>query len=103
MSDRFIENEVIRRWQAGTSMRRIAAELRISRYLVKRIILDQQKGRVEGAAHADLPTPPESRGSILDGHVPFIQDLLTRWPFITALRVFEELRKAGFMGKGCKP
>jgi len=51
MKDRTIENEVIRRWQERTPMRRIAAELRISRYLVKRIILDQQKGRAEGAAH----------------------------------------------------
>jgi transposase len=99
MSDRLIENEVIRRGQEGTPMRRIAAELRISRYLVKRIILDHQRGRAEGAAHPDLPRPPESRGSILDGHVPFIQDLFTRWPSITALRVFEELRKAGFTGK----
>ena len=81
-------------------MRRIAAELRLSRYLVKRIILDHQKGRTEGAAHPDLPAPPESRGSILDRHVPFIQDLLVRWPFITALRVFEELRqKDGYAGK----
>ena len=31
MSDRAIENEVIRRWQEQTPMRRIAAELRISR------------------------------------------------------------------------
>ncbi len=99
MSDRLIENEVIRRWQEGTPMRRIAAELRISRYLVKRIILDHQRGRTEGTAHPDLPPPPESRGSILDQHIPFIQDLLTRWPSITALRVFEELRKAGFTGK----
>ena len=45
MSDRAIENEVIRRWQEGTPMRRIAAELRISRYLVKRIIADHQRGR----------------------------------------------------------
>jgi len=99
MSDRVIENEVIRRWQEGTPMRRIAVELRISRYLVKRIILEHQKGRTEGMAHPDLPTPSESRGSILDGHVPFIQDLLTRWPSITALRVHEELRGRGFGGK----
>ena len=99
MSDRTIENEVIRRWQEGTPMRRIAAELRISRYLVKRIILDHQKGRAEGTAHPDLPKPPESRGSILDGQIPFIQDLLTRWPSITALRVHEELGKRGFTGK----
>ncbi len=99
MSDRAIENEVIRRWQEQTPMRRIAAELRISRYLVKRIILDHQNGRAKGMVHPDLPRPAESRGSTLDGHIPFIQDLLTRWPSITALRVHEELGKRGFTGK----
>lgn len=98
MSDPAIEHEVIRRWQERASMRRIAAELRISRHLVKRIILDQQNGRAEGRAHPDLPTPPEPRGSILDGHIPFIQDLLTRWPSITAMRIHEELRGRGFTG-----
>jgi transposase len=99
VSDRAIENEVIRRWQEQTSIRRIAAELRISRWRVKRIILDHQQGRAAGMAHPDLPTPSESRGSILDRHVPFIQDLLTRWPSMTALRVHEELRGRDFKGK----
>ena len=99
MNDPAIENEVIRRWQEQTPMRRIAVELRISRYLVKRIIMDHQAGRAQGATHPDLPTPPESRGSILDQHVPFIQDLLARWPSMTALRIHEELRGRGFTGK----
>jgi transposase len=98
MNDPAIENEVIRRWQQQTPMRRIAAELRISRYRVTRIILDQQNGRAEGRAHPDLPTPPAARSSILDGHIPFIQDLLARWPSITAMRVHEELRGRGFPG-----
>jgi transposase len=99
MSDMAMENEVIRRWREQTPMRRIAAELRISRYLVKRIILDHQHGRARGAAHPDLPVPPESRGSILDQHISFIQDLLKRWPSMTALRIHEELRGRGFTGK----
>jgi len=99
MNDPLIENEVIRRWQEGTSIRRIAAELRISRYLVRRIILDHQRGRAQGVTHPDLPTPPKSRGSILDGHIPFIRDLFTRWPRITALRIHEDLRSRGFTGK----
>jgi transposase len=99
MNDPVLENEVIRRWQGQTPMRRIAAELRISRYLVKRIIMDHQAGRAQGAAHPDLPAPPESRGSILDQHVPFIQDLLARWPSMTALRIHEELCGRGFTGK----
>jgi transposase len=99
MKDPALEHEVIRRWQEQMSLRQIAAELRISRYLVKRIILDHQAGRAHGAPHPDLPTPPESRGSILDQHVPFIQDLLTRWPSMTALRIHEELRGRGFTGQ----
>lgn len=99
MNDPAMENEVIRRWQEQTPMRRIAAELRISRYRVKRIILDHQTGRAQGVRHPDLPALPQSRGSILDQHVPFIQDLLARWPSITALRIHEELRSRGFTGK----
>lgn len=98
MSDAAIKQEVIRRWSEGTPMRRIVVELRISRYRVKRIILDHQEQRAHGIAHPDLPTPPESRGSILDGHLRLVQDLLTRWPAITALRVHEELRGQGFTG-----
>jgi transposase len=99
MNDLLIENEVIRRWQQQMSMRQIAAELRISRYLVHRIIADHENGRAQGMAHPDLPTPPQSRGSVLDPHLPFIRDLLTRWPSMTALRVYEELRGREFTGK----
>jgi len=99
MNDPVLENEVIRRWQEQTPMRRIAAELRISRYLVKRIIMDYQSGRAQGKSHPDLPAPPESRGSSLDKHIPFIQDLLSRWPSMTALRIHEELRSRKFTGK----
>jgi transposase len=99
MNDPAIENEVIRRWQEQMPMRRIAAELRISRYLVKRIIMDHQAARLQGAMHPDLPTPPESRGSSLDKHIPFIQDLLARWPSMRALRIYEELCSRDFTGK----
>ncbi len=99
MNDPLIENEVIRRWQQQMSMRQIAAELRISRYLVHRIIADHENGRAQGMAHPDLPTTPQSRGSVLDLHLPFIRDLLTRWPSMTALRVYEELRGREFTGK----
>jgi transposase len=98
MNDPAIEHEVIRRWQQRTPMRRIAEELRISRYRVRRIILDQQARRAQGITHPDLPVPAASRGSILDGHIPFVQELLTRWPEITAMRVHEELRGRGFTG-----
>jgi transposase len=99
MNDPALENEVIRRWQEQMPMRRIALELRISRYLVKRVILDHLAARSQGMTHPDLPAPPESRGSMLDQHIPFIQDLLARWPNMKALRIYEELRGRDFTGK----
>ena len=96
MNNASIENEVIRRWQQGTPIRRIAQELGISRYRVQRITLDYQDHRAGGVVHPDLPTPPASRGSILDGHLSFVRELLARWPAITAMRVHEELRGRGF-------
>ena len=90
MSNRAIEQEVIRRWQERTPMRRIARELRISRYRVERIVREHENGRTQGSVHPDLPTPPKPRGSILDQHVAFVQELLTRWPAIKAVRVHEE-------------
>jgi hypothetical protein len=62
MNDPVMENEVIRRWQEQTPIRRIAAELRISRYRVKRVIKDHQTGRTQGATHPDLPRR-RSRGA----------------------------------------
>ena len=99
MNDPVLENEVIRRWQAQMSMRRIAAELRISRYLAKRIIMDYQSGRAEGLAHPDLPTPSESRGSILDQHVPFIQDLLSAPAFHDGVADSRGVTRPGFHGE----
>ena len=58
MSDAAIEHEVIRRWQEGTPLRRIAEELRISRYRVKRIILDHHDRRAQGVRHPELPVLP---------------------------------------------
>ena len=94
----WIENEVIRRWHEGTPMRRIARELSISRGRVARVLRKHQSQRAEGVMHPDLPEPPKERASDLDRYVPFIQELLARWPAITSVRIHEELRKQGFRG-----
>jgi len=98
MNNAYIENEVIRRRQQGTPIRRISQELAISRHRVRRIILDHQDHRAGGVVHPDLPAPSAPRGSMLDGHLPFVRELLARWPAITAMRVHEELRGRGFTG-----
>lgn len=93
-----LENEVVRRWQQGASRRRIARELRISRDSVAKILGEHQQGRATGLAHPALPTPRQRRGSIVDAYVARMEELLARWPQITAVRVHEELRKAGYRG-----
>lgn len=98
MNNASIENEVIQRWQQSTPMRRIALELGISRHRVRKIIVDHQDRRGGGVIHPDLPTPPTSRGSMLDSHLSFVQEMLARWPAITAMRIHEELRGRGFTG-----
>ena len=98
MNKASIENEVIRRWQESTPMRRIAVELGITRHRVRKIILDHQDRRDGGVIHPDLPTLSASRGSMLDSHLSFVEQMLARWPAITATRIHEELRGQGFTG-----
>jgi len=93
-----LENEVVRRWQQGASRRRIARELKISRDSVSKILGEHTQGRAAGLPHPDLPTPPRRRGSIVDAYLTRMEELLARWPQITAVRVHEELRKAGYRG-----
>jgi DNA invertase Pin-like site-specific DNA recombinase len=59
-------NEIVRRWQAKQSMRQIAAQLKLSRHTVRRVLTDHQTQRREGVVHPDLPHPVERRPSLLD-------------------------------------
>jgi transposase len=83
---------IIRRWHAGSSIRRIAHELGLARNTVSRVlhrIEDQRAG-----ATAD----PLRRPSRLDPYQPVIEELLGRYPELTAVRLLEELRPRGFDG-----
>lgn len=91
-----IENQVVRRWQQGSSQRRIAHELKISRDSVQRILGRRERDRE--ALPPQFSTPGTSRGSILDAYVARIEALVARWPQITAVRVHEELCKEGYRG-----
>lgn len=92
------KNEIIRRFHSGQSMRGIARELRVSRKTVRKIIDAHQSDRTRGADSGDLPAPRRRRGSLVDEHEEVIRSLLARYPDITATRVFEELRTAGYAG-----
>jgi transposase len=90
-----LRNEVIRRWQGGASLRRLARELGLARETVQGVVRRWQAGRAGQEAPAGRPARRPSRV------VPFeetIRQLLQRYPDITITRVFEELRALGFRG-----
>ena len=92
-----LAHEIVARFHAGASMRRIARSLQISRGRVRRVLEQVEHARTVGATQG-LPQPVQRRGSQLDAYETAITDLLARYPDITAQRVFEELRRLGYQG-----
>src|ERR1700722_11307166 len=85
-------NEIIRRWRADASIRQIARDLNVSRNTVSRVL-------AEAPAQRDgTPAAPPRRPSLLDPFDAAIQELLGRYPDLTATRLLEELRHQGFTG-----
>jgi transposase len=85
-------NEIVRRWRAGASIRRIARELGLARNTVSLALR-----RVE-ARRAGDGSGPERRPCLLDPYEPVIDELLARYPDLNAVRLLEELRQRGFTG-----
>jgi len=85
-------NEIVRRFLAGSSIRQIACELQLARNTVSRVLARREQQRA-GAGPAARRRP-----SRLDPYEPVIQDLLGRYPDLTAVRLLEELRHRGFTG-----
>ena len=85
-------NEIISRWRAGSSIRKIARELGLARNTVSRVLeeIEAQRSGHEGS--------PIRRRPVVSIFEPFIQGLLGRYPDLTAVRLLEELRERGFMG-----
>ena len=94
-----MRNEIIRLKAGGASMRRIARLLCISRHSVSRVLSEHGAAREGSAPPEDLPKPRTKRPSCLDKYVSLMQDLLDRFPNITATRMWEELRDRGFKGQ----
>jgi transposase len=85
-------NEIVSRWRAGESMRRIARELGVARNTVSGVLAQVEARRSSVAA------PSRRRKSLLDPYEPIIEELLGRYPQLTAVRLLEELRQRGFAG-----
>ena len=98
-----LRNEVIHRYHQRESQRQIAKQLGISRWKVAAIVAAYTLGRdaevPEDHPPASLGTAPQKRASKLDAFEPQLQDLLRRYPRITATRLFEELKKEGYPGQ----
>jgi transposase len=93
-----LRNEIVRRRQAGASMRQIARALGVSRRTVQRVLTRFETERSGQAPTSSLPRPSARRSSLLDEHGAFIRQLLERYPNMTAVRVYEELRRRDFKG-----
>jgi transposase len=85
-------NDILRRWHAAASIRRIARELHLARNTVSRVL-----AAVTAQRDGTTPAAPR-RPSVLDAHDATIRELLSRYPDLTATRLLEELRRRGFTG-----
>lgn len=92
--DEASRNKICERYQAGASAREIARELGVSRATVSSVLAEVEATRSGGV---QLVRPP--RPSKLDAWQGTMLSLLTRYPHITAARVYEELRSQGFTGR----
>ena len=91
-------HQVVTLHAQGVRWRAIARAVHISRNTVRKILVEHEATR--HAEHSALPKPPERapRPKKIDAFAPKISELFARFPDITAQRVFEELRDAGFTG-----
>ena len=94
-----VRNAIVERHQAQASVRAIARELGISRHSVARVLAEVAAQRRGPAPLLQVPPPPQLRASLLDAYEPVLRELLARYPDMTAVRLFEELRARGFTGQ----
>jgi transposase len=95
--DEQLIHSVVKLDQEGMKWRAIARALHISRNTVRRIVREHSSARQ--APHSVLARPrARPRPSKLEPFRAQIEELLQRYPDITAQRVFEALREKGFAG-----
>lgn len=103
-SEQELCNEVVHRSHRGESARRIASQLGISRWRVKKILQEHHAIRDGGPANEENSPPPSlgkapsRRPSKLDEFQSHIEQLVQRYPRITGIRLHEELRQVGYTG-----
>jgi transposase len=98
MKNEALRQEIVRRHYEGQSIRGMAEDLGISRERVRRVLADHDRARSGERPASSLPAPRKKRKSKLDDYEDLMRQLLTRYPHITAVRMLEELRAAGYRG-----
>ena len=90
-----LELNIVTMHAGGWSIRALCRHFKIGRNTVRRILRKNQANR---DVANDKPQQKLCRKSSLDPFAPRIQTLLEQFPDITGLRLFEELRAAGYEG-----
>jgi transposase len=85
-------NTILSRWRQGASLRRLARELHLSRHTVRRVVAGVE------AQRAGLSVSRPRRTQLLDAYEAVMEELLARYPDLTGVRLFEELRQRGYAG-----
>jgi transposase len=85
-------NTILSRWREGASLRRMARELHLSRRTVQRVVTGVE------AQRAGLVAPRPRRAQVLDAYETIMHELLARYPDLTGVRLWEELRQRGYQG-----
>jgi transposase len=82
----------------GVTVRAMARALKVSRNTARKIL--KQHAKDQETPHSALPSPPTRapRDTLVTAFEPRVLALITQYPDITAQRIFEELRAAGYEG-----
>jgi transposase len=91
-------HEVVLLRTQGMKIRAIARALGVARKTVSRVLAEHETDRASEAPPVPRPARRAPRASRLDPYRRQIDELLVAFPEITAQRVFEEIRLAGYRG-----
>lgn len=89
---------ILTRHNEGWSIRRLGRHYGISRNRVRRMLREAKKRRDETPVKEVPIKIPKMRTSKLDEFIPNIKSIYEKYPAITAVRMLEELRIAGYCG-----
>ena len=96
MKDEAFENSVIYHRGQGWSIRRLAREYHCGRERVMRILLENDRRRMQGVSP---PKSPRVYSSKLDPYKEDIQEALQKFKNITVQRIYEQILEKGYPGK----